>query len=304
MKQPFILEIKNNSLDDGPGIRSVIFVKGCPLSCLWCHNPESKTMAAEISFSARDCIGCGTCLKICKHKALNKENKHYINRKKCCLCFECVEVCPAKALTRIGKKMTVEEIVNKILRDKTFYDVSGGGVTLSGGEITMFPEFSGDLLKQLKNHGIHTLIETCGHFKFDRFTKNMLPFIDIIYFDIKIFDYDLHKKYCGRGNKTILKNFTKLNALSKDGLFTIIPRIPLIPGITDTEENLAAIAEFLKNLNIKTVQLLPYNPTWTEKNEKLGIENSADLFKEQKWQSKEKLSACMSIFLELGIGVK
>lgn len=301
MKQPLILELKGNSLDDGPGIRSVVFVKGCPLSCVWCHNPESKSIKAEISFSARDCIGCGICLKTCKRQALNKNNAYYIDRNKCNLCFECVDACPAKALTKVGKKMTVEEVVNYVLRDKPFFDVSGGGVTLSGGEMTMFPEYAGAILKSLKEKEVNTLVETCGHFNFDDFKKLILPFTDIIYYDIKIFDSDLHKKYCGMNNKMILENFIKLHKLSEDGEFIIITRTPLIPNITDTDENLIAIADFLKKMGVKKSQLLSYNPTWYEKNQKLGIESSADCVENQKWQDKEKLVRCERIYLERGI---
>ncbi len=303
MKQPLVLELKGNSLDDGPGIRSVIFVKGCPLSCVWCHNPESKNTAMEISFSRRDCIGCGICLHTCQHNALSPDYEHYIDRNRCNLCFECVEACPAKALTRVGVELSSDEILDIVLRDKPFFDVSGGGVTLSGGEITMFPEFAGELLRKLKQHGIHTLIETCGHFQFDVFSQMILPFVDHIYYDIKLFDSQLHKKYCGLGNEKILDHFPKLYAMSQDGSFTILPRIPLIPNITDTDENLVAIADFLSGLKVRTVQLLPYNPTWTEKNQKLGMNTPADIEKEQGWQSKEKLLRCEGVFLERGIDI-
>lgn len=304
MKKPLILELKGNSLDDGPGIRSVVFAKGCPLSCIWCHNPESKKITQEISFSASDCIGCGTCLEICKQNALSQDNPFYIDRNKCNMCFECVEVCPAKALSKVGKEMTIKEITDWIIRDKTFFDVSGGGASLSGGEITLFPEYAGELLKKIKENEISTLVETCGQFNFHKFEKFMLPFTDIIYYDLKIFDSDLHKKYCGASNKNILENFTRLFKLSQNGDFTILPRTPLIPNISDTDENLISTADFLKNLGVKESQLLPYNPTWLSKKQNLGIQESDTLIDEMKTQDRGKVEWCKSIYLDRGINLK
>lgn len=301
MKLPLILEIKGNSLDDGPGIRSVVFVKGCPLSCLWCHNPESKNTGLELSWSARDCIGCGKCIAVCPQKAIDKKNEFFIDRKKCDLCLECAKVCPSKALSRVGEERSVEELLDIILKDKVFFDTSGGGVTLSGGEISMFPEFAGALLKELKLNGIHTLIESCGYFDYKTFCSLMLPFVDSIYYDLKIYEPSLHKKYCGTDNRIILENFAKLFALSKSAGFEILPRIPLIPGITDSKENLSAIAEFLHSQSADRVQLLPYNPSWTEKPGKLGFDHPSGFDAGMGWQSIEELSECESIFLKKGI---
>ena len=138
IKTPLIMEIKGNSLDDGPGIRSVVFYKGCPLSCVWCHNPESKKASMEISFDANICIDCGSCRDVCPQKALARQNRFYIDRSKCTLCFLCVDACPSGALDKVGKTMYVDEIIKKILPDKPFFDTSGGGVTLSGGEPTLY----------------------------------------------------------------------------------------------------------------------------------------------------------------------
>lgn len=304
MKQPLILELKGNSLDDGPGIRSVVFVKGCPLSCIWCHNPESKKTIEEISYSASDCIGCGTCIEVCNQNALSKSNPFYIDRNKCNMCFECVEECPAKALTKVGSEMSIKEVLNHVMRDKPFFDVSGGGVTLSGGEITLFPEFAGELLKELKENRINTLIETCGQFDFAMFEKFMLPYIDIIYYDLKIFDPDLHKKYCGSSNETILENFSMLFKLSQNMDFAILPRTPLIPNISDTDENLILTADYLKSLGVKKSQLLPYNPTWLDKNQNLGIQGNDWLNHNKEFQSKEKIQHCENIYLSRGISLK
>lgn len=297
-----ILELKANSLDDGPGIRTVVFFKGCPLSCLWCHNPESKRTEAEISFAANDCIDCGTCREICHQQALSKINPFYIDRSKCNLCFDCIDSCPSQALTRVGKTMSTDEITDLVLKDKPFYDVSGGGVTLSGGEPTMFADYCGELLRKIKSHNISTLVETCGQFKFETFERLILPYTDIIYYDLKIFPTDLHRKYCGANNEQILENFTRLQKLSLTGRFSIKPRTPLIPGITDTENNLKLIADFLKQLGVNRIQLMQFNPLWYEKEQKLGL-TTQTVFKNQRWQDREKMACCENIFKEREIEV-
>lgn len=301
MKNPLVLDIKCNSLDDGPGIRTTVFFKGCPLNCVWCHNPESKKTAAELSFSADDCIDCGRCRSICQNNALSRENPYYIDRNKCNLCFSCADVCPAKSLTRTGYEETIDSLLKKILSDKVFYDVSGGGVTLSGGEVTLFPEYIGDLLKKCKENGIHTLIETCGFFDYARFEKFMLPYIDAIYFDLKIYDAEAHKRFCGADNKIILENFKKLFDYSKKNQIYLLPRTPLIPDITDADGNLTALADFLKSMGVVESQLLPYNPTWYPKNAKLGMETPKVLASLTSWQPKEKIQHCKDIYLTRNI---
>lgn len=272
-RQPLILEIKGNSLDDGPGIRGVVFFKGCPLSCVWCHNPESKSPKIEISYDPEVCIACDTCIETCPEKAISKENPFFIDRSRCNLCFECVENCPSGALERVGLDMDVHQVLDVLMKYEAFYTSSDGGVTLSGGEPTMHMEYISELLKQLKARGIHTLLETCGHFDLERFMAVVYPFVDTIYFDIKIYDEDEHRKYCGKGNKRILENFKELNRLSQKGAIELVPRTPLVPGITDTRSNMEAIAGFLKSLGIKKAQLLSYNPLWHKKNYKIGKES-------------------------------
>lgn len=301
-KYPLILDIKGNSLDDGPGIRSVVFFKGCPLSCVWCHNPESKKAGPEIAFDPAECVGCDTCLTVCPEKALSRKNPFFIDRDRCTLCFACTEECPSGALSRVGREMTVDEIVAAVARDKPFFDTSGGGVTLSGGEPTLFPDFLARLLAALKAEGIQTLLETCGQFDGTAFINNILPLIDIIYYDIKLMDPQAHKTSCGVGNQRILENFIRLNERAGSGKFILLPRTPLIPEITATTENLTAIAEFLAGNKIKKAQLLPYNPLWTAKSHKIGIiaqqkTNSGT----DKWISHETLMAYRSIFFDRGI---
>lgn len=303
MTEPLILDIKCNSLDDGPGVRTVVFFKGCPLSCVWCHNPESKSQTVELNFNKVECIGCNSCIKACNMNALNTSNKFFVDRDKCNLCFKCVDVCPAKALTMAGKNATINDLFEKILSDKVFYDISGGGITLSGGEVTLFPSFAGEVLEKCKHHNINTLIETCGAFNYAQFEKKMLPFIDIIYYDLKIFDADSHKIYCGASNEVILKNFEKLYEHSKRHPLTLLARIPLIPNITDTSQNLTSIANFLKNLGVRKAQLLPYNPTWYPKNDAIGHETHESIKNSRAWQTKEKVDECKKIFTNKNITV-
>ncbi len=302
MKIPFILEIKGNSLDDGPGIRSVVFYKGCPLSCVWCHNSESKKAVAEISFDAKLCVDCGTCREVCPEKALDRNNCFYIDRRKCTLCYLCVDSCPSGALDRVGKAMTVNDIMQKILPDKPFFETSGGGVTLSGGEPTLFMEFTSQLLQSLKQHNIHTLLETCGYFDMDMFMDMLYPHLDAIYFDIKIIDSVAHKKYCGRSNDKILDNFSRITRKAKKDNKVLFPRIPLVPDMTDTEANMKAIAMFLKSVDVTEASLLAYNPLWHEKSDKIGVD---DPYKKSKsmtsFGDKAVLERCKTILMEAGI---
>jgi pyruvate formate lyase activating enzyme len=302
IKNPLILEIKGNSLDDGPGIRSVVFCKGCPLNCVWCHNPESKKAVAEISFDANTCIDCGSCREVCPQNALSRDNPFYIDRSKCDLCFLCVEACPSGAMEKVGKTMSVDDILKKILPDKPFFDTSGGGVTLSGGEPTLHMNFSSKLLSALKQNNIHTLVETCGFFDLNRFMGMLYPHIDMIYFDIKIIDTASHKKYCGVPNEKILDNFTRLAQTAKNDGKVLLPRTPLIPDITDTEENIKGIAQFLKSRNISDAALLAYNPLWHEKSDKVGVN---DPYKNNKimttFSDNSVLERCKAIFAEAGI---
>jgi pyruvate formate lyase activating enzyme len=299
---PLILDIKGNSLDDGPGIRSVIFFKGCPLSCVWCHNPESKKSGLEISFDGNECVACDTCINLCTKGALSRGNPFFIDRGRCDLCFLCVDNCPSGALSQVGKEMSVDEITTTVKSDIPFFKTSGGGVTLSGGEPTLFMDFLSELLQGLKVEGIQALLETCGLFKLDVFAEKILPFLDIIYYDIKLIDSKRHRLYCGVSNDSILENFTKLNKMSAKGEFVILPRTPLIPGITATPENLSGIADFLHSQGVHKTQLMAYNPLWLEKNKKIGaacpMEKNAD---KETWIPLEKIMEYKAIYKEYGI---
>ncbi len=302
--EPLILEIKGNSLDDGPGVRSVVFFKGCPLSCVWCHNPESKRAVPEIAFDRTLCTGCGACVDACGEGALKRKRKEFIDRSRCTLCFRCTGVCPSGALARVGKKMSVQEIVDIVLRDEPFFKTSGGGVTLSGGEPTLYMDFASALLRALKKKKINTLIETCGFFDYDRFAGLVLPYVNTIYYDIKIIDDADHRRHAGASNVRILANFKKLKRDIKKTKIELLPRVPLVPGITDTETNLRGIAAFLAGEGVRRSSLMRYNPLWHEKAEKLGIRNSAAAMPGMKtWDGRGHYERCREIFLAAGIDV-
>ena len=303
-RNPLILEIKGNSLDDGPGIRSVVFFKGCPLSCRWCHNPESKSTGPGISHDAAECIDCGACVKACPERAISKKNRYFIDRDKCTLCYSCVATCPSGALSQVGNAMTVDDIIEVVSKDIPFYNTSGGGVTLSGGEPTMHMEFTAQLARSLKELNVHLLIETCGLFVYEKYMDLLAPFIDMIYFDIKLFDPVEHKKHCDADNTIILENFGRLHKDYQTGGTYILPRTPLIPGITDTRDNLTAIADYLSSLGVTKAALLEYNPLWGVKCEKIGEENPLGPEAQgRKWMDRDHVEQCRSIFRDRGIEV-
>jgi len=303
-KNPLLFEIKGNSLDDGPGIRTVIFFKGCPLDCVWCHNPESKSHQPEISYDPKKCIGCGTCIRICPATALSKENPYYINRNICNICGKCVDECPSGALECVGFEMSIYDVKQKVIADKPFFDNSGGGMTLSGGEPTLHMEYAAELARVLKEMDIHVLLETCGLFSYDHFKDMLLPYLDIIYYDLKLFDDAEHKLFCGVSNSVIIQNFTRLvNDTRKRGI-SLLPRIPLVPGITDTDSNILAISSFLKEWGVMKADLLPYNPLWHDKSWSLGRKDGYSEDKDMtKFLSQEKILHCKAIILAAGIDV-
>jgi len=299
-----ILEVKGNSLDDGPGIRTVVFFKGCPLSCDWCHNPESKRRMPELSFDGKACIGCGTCLKTCAAGALGKDNRFFVDREKCNLCFDCVDSCPACALQIVGKEMPVEALLEEIMKDEPFFRVSRGGVTLSGGEPLLYMKFVSALAASLKDRGVHVLLETCGLFDIRTFEDLVLPYIDTVYMDIKLMDDEAHRRHCGAANKGILENLARLPALSVSAEAEFLARVPLVPGVTATEPNLSAIGSFLKENGIGRVELLAYNPLWHEKCEKIGERSPyAETPRMSSWMPREEVDACRKIFLDMNIEV-
>ena len=292
INKTLIVDIKRNALDDGPGIRTLIFFKGCPLSCVWCQNPEAKSPFQEISFDKSDCAQCRKCLEVCTQNAINFSYEYRIDRSLCNLCGECIEICPNNAINLVGKQHQVDELVEIVLKDKIFYENSGGGVTLSGGEPLYHIDYTHKLLKKLQENKIHSCIETCGYYNQDQFNEFILPYVDLIYFDLKILNPKSHIQYCKAKNDKILRNFEDL--IKKEDI-EVLPRIPLIPNITATNENLIGLVNYLKSLNIKEIGLLPYNPLWRSKPEKIGIK---PLYNHLEWLNKEDKKRIKLIFSE------
>ena len=291
-RRPLIVDVRPNSLDDGPGIRTTVFFKGCPLACVWCHNPEAIHADPEIAFLEKDCIACGECMPVCAPAAFGPGPVVAFDRALCNSCGACAEVCPTGALKQVGRYWEIDELLPLLLRDMPFYRNSGGGVTLSGGEATMFPRYVGELLRRLREAGVHTLVETCGLFRLETFRDRLLPHLDQIYYDVKFIDDALHERYTGRPNRVILEN---LEALAKLAPGRVLPRVPLIPGLTDDLDNLRAIGGFLRRLGFSEARLLPYNPLWAEKAASVGRRSG---YRHDGWLSRDEQAACESAFLE------
>ena len=292
-EKPLIVDIKRNALDDGPGIRTLIFFKGCPLSCVWCQNPEAKSPAIELSFDRDKCIECEMCLTRCEQNAIDFDYEYRIYRNLCNFCGACINVCPNDALSVIGKEYNIEELVKIVLKDKVFFDNSNGGVTLSGGEPLYHMDYVHELLTKLKKNNIHTCIETCGFYNRFKFNELILPYVDLIYFDLKLSNPILHYQYCKVSNEIIRENFEDLLKKNKE----ILPRIPLIPKITTTDENLAALANYLRSLGQFEIALLPYNPLWLDKPAKIGVKPLYTYSEGLTKDEKEKIKAIFSDFV-------
>jgi pyruvate formate lyase activating enzyme len=264
---PLIIDVKRDSREDGPGIRSVVFFKGCPLRCVFCHNPEAQQSDPEIVFAGECCIGCGACVEACPRMAIDLDRPSRIDRKKCDYCGQCADACRGGALRMIGAYWPLGELVQLLLRDASFYRHSGGGVTLSGGECTLFPDYVSSLLQKLKACGIHTALETSGYFDYEVFARKILPYLDLVLFDIKIIDREESLRHLGRPNERILTNLRRL--LAQDTV-EVRPRLPLIPGITDTHDNLIAVVDYLCGAAAGGISLVPYNPLGAAMYPRLG----------------------------------
>jgi pyruvate formate lyase activating enzyme len=266
-----IFKIKRFSVHDGPGIRTSVFLKGCPMKCVWCHSPEGINSANSLWYNKNLCIACGECVETCPTKALHLTDgsspEIEIDRNTCNLSGECVKACPTNALQFTGYKATVGEIIAEIEKDLAYYQTSGGGVTLTGGEALYQPQFSAEILKGCKERNIHTAIETCLYCD-KKAIDLILPYVDLFFIDLKLFDAVLHKQYTGRSNEKIKDNFKYIAASGKK----IIVRIPLIENITDTIENRKAIMDFVSETNENIpVELINYNPLTKNNYERLGI---------------------------------
>lgn len=265
-----VFDIKKFAIHDGPGIRTTVFWKGCPLRCLWCHNPESQKLETEISFMPDKCIGCGWCFEACPNNCHRMENDRRIfDRSNCTACGKCAEKCYAQAIEIIGRETNVSEVIAEVMKDKAFYDNSGGGMTISGGEPMMQFKFTKALLKEAKKNGLHTCLDTCGYTQFEKY-EEILKNVDIFLYDLKDTDPARHKKYTGVKLDLILENLQKLDDA---GAKTYL-RCPIIPGVNADKEHMKGIAAITAKLkNLQEIDLMTYHPLGESKQERLGLES-------------------------------
>ena len=264
-----VIEIKRFAVHDGDGIRTTLFLKGCPLKCVWCHNPEGIGAEPQLSYVQKKCIGCGECVSVCPVGAHSMSSQgHIFDRAKCVGCGKCEEVCLGNALKLYGKEMSVDELMPVLLEDREFYENSGGGVTLSGGECLVHPEFCAELLKRLKAEGINTAVDTCGFVSRIAIDK-VAPYTDTFLYDVKAFDGDVHKKCTGQDNRLIIENLRYIDSLGK----RIEVRYPYVPNYnSDEAEGIGKLLSELKNL--VGIRVLGYHKYAGSKYESLDMENT------------------------------
>jgi pyruvate formate lyase activating enzyme len=307
-----VYDIQGFSVQDGPGIRTTVFLKGCPLRCPWCHSPESQQFHAQLSWMEMKCVGideCGKCPEACskgaiypgkvkKHPVTQEDIRHiHIDRTICDNCGDCADVCHHKALYICGTDYTVEELVERLSKDIPFYEESGGGVTVSGGEPLSQPEFTMQLLKSLKEHGIHTALDTTGYAQY-KFIEQVLPYTELFLYDLKHMDSEQHKIVIGVNNKLILENAQKI--ATAGGNMQI--RIPVIPNFNDSEENIGETGEFCKSLGeaVTLIQLLPYHNLGVMKYQRI---DDGKKVLEAPLPSDKKIQALKKILEDMGLPV-
>ena len=257
MKKATIFDIQRSSFVDGPGIRTTVFMKGCNLRCKWCHNPESQLVKKQMLFYKDKCTGCGKCASVCPN-----------HLESCDFCGKCAIYCPHEARQVCGKEYTTEELLREILKDKTFFDASGGGVTFSGGECMLQIDFLVEILKLCKENGVHTAVDTAGHVAWENFER-VIPYTDMFLYDVKAYTEELHKEGVGVSNKLILENLTRLSGCFKG---TILVRTPVMVGYNATDEEIGKIAAFVKGLGLTNVELMPYHKMGEHKYGALNME--------------------------------
>lgn len=299
MKKGIIFDVKRYAIHDGPGIRTTVFFKGCPLQCQWCQNPEGIESRPEILLRSKRCAeDCDACVSACPQGAISKNgNSVEFNTERCDFCRKCEEVCVYDALEVVGREVTVHEALEEIERDRVFFEESGGGITFSGGEPLMQLDFVQALLTKVKERNIHTTLDTSGYVDFTDLER-INDQVDLFLYDIKIMDDERHKKYTGVSNTIILENLQKL---SKKGA-PVTVRIPLIPGINDDEQNVESFAEYMKTLkNIKQINILPYHKGGCEKYKNLRKEDSLKTFQPP---TNDRIDEIKQLLVESGFSVK
>jgi pyruvate formate lyase activating enzyme len=290
-----VFNIQKFSIHDGPGVRTTVFLKGCPLRCAWCANPESQISKLQIMYDKQKCLHCGKCIQICPEHAItvgNNQNIH-VDFGKCKGCLSCVHTCSGRALTSEGDKKSVDEVYEECMKDIDFYEESDGGVTISGGEGMVQPDFTEALIRKLKESGVHTAIETTGCVSSEIFQR-LAPQFDLLLFDVKHYDPIQHQAGTGVRNEQIIENLTWAYTQG----ISILPRIPVIPGFNDKPEDAAGIAALLNNIGLKRVQLLPFHQMGERKYEFLNREYTLTGVKAL---HPEDLTDYQKIFLDAGI---
>ena len=296
-KAGFVFEIKRYAVDDGPGIRSTIFLKGCPLRCSWCHNPEGQILKPELMYRKKKCVGCQECSKACPKKALALSRKHVsIDRRLCNLCGKCHGKCPTGAIEVVGKKLGAEAVLQEIIKDKIFFEESNGGVTFSGGEPLMQTDFLKELLNGCEKEGVNTALETCGYASREDFDVVMEK-IDLFLYDLKVMNDQVHKRFTGVSNRLILENFARL----ADSGCSIMVRFPVISGVNDDDENVAEMGDFLRRNGVSDIQVLPYHRAGIEKYRSLGRRYRLNSVESP---SEERLKNIMLSLQGFGLNVK
>jgi pyruvate formate lyase activating enzyme len=264
-----VFDIQRFSIHDGPGIRTTVFLKGCPLRCLWCGNPESLVLEPSLSYLPDRCIACGACVPVCPKHALSPDvaKKAVLNRDRCAVCGDCIPVCDPKALEVVGREMTVEAVLDVVLRDRDYYEASGGGMTLSGGDPVFQPQFAEALFRNAKAHRVHCCMETSGYALWGTL-RGLLPVVDLWLFDYKETDPVLHEQFVGKSNGLILGNLRQLHAAGA----RIRLRCPMIPQHNARKEHLDGIVAVARELpKLDGVELLPYYDLWRAKLKRFGL---------------------------------
>jgi pyruvate formate lyase activating enzyme len=293
-----VFNIQRFSIHDGPGIRSTVFLKGCTLHCFWCHNPESSRIKPDLQFYPERCIGCGKCFAVCPNGAhVMRDGQHVLLRERCEACGLCAQECYSETLTLAGKVMSVDEVVQDVLRDREFYRTTGGGVTLSGGEPVMQPEFSHAILARCHAEGIHTVVETAANVPWKDLAL-VLSETDLVLVDVKVMDPARHREAIGATNDRIVANIRRMDGLG----LPIIARIPVVPTVNDTADDIRAIAAFIRELNnVQELVLLPFHRLADGKYRSLGLDHRA---RDLTTPSAEHLAALADAARETGLTVK